>query len=107
MRLGRTLVLVGSVLALLVAPALASSARLAYRVMVNTRLGGGLVLAPGDRVVCRIPGHWLAVTLPAANASGVIYARTQIVSTHSLLWLTVTKNVTTGQGVIACMRRPR
>jgi hypothetical protein len=75
--------------------------------MVNTRLSGGLIRAPGDRVVCRIPGHWLAVTLPAANPSGVIYAKTQVVHPNSLLRLTVTKNVVTAQGVIACIRRSR
>jgi hypothetical protein len=75
--------------------------------MANTRLSGGLILAPGDRVVCRIPGHWLAVTVPAANAYGVIYAKTQVVRRHSLLRLTVTKNVGTAQGVIACIRRSR
>lgn len=88
-------------------PALASNEKPAYRVMPNTRLGGGLLLAPGDHVVCRIPGHWLVVTLPAANPSGVIYAKTQIIRPHALLRLTVTKNVVTGQGVITCIRRRR
>jgi hypothetical protein len=87
--------------------ALASRGRAAYRLMVNTRLRGGLLLARGDRVVCRNPGRWLAVTLPAPNTSGIMLAKAQIVSAHSLVRLTVTKNVVSGQGVITCARLRR
>ena len=82
----------------------ASRGRFAYRVMVNTRLRGGLILKRGDRVVCRNPGRWLAVTLPAPNSSGVMRAKAQIASPRSVVRLTVTKNVVTGRGVITCTR---
>jgi hypothetical protein len=82
----------------------ASRGRIAYRVMVNTRLSGGLILKRGDRVVCRNPGRWLAVTLPAPNISGVMRAKAQMVWTGRVVRLTVTKSIVTGRGVITCTR---
>jgi hypothetical protein len=84
----------------------ASHGRIAYRVGVNTRLSGGLLLKRGDRVVCRNPGRWVAVTLPAPNTSGVMLARAQVVSGRSVVRLTVKKSIETGWGVIACTRSP-
>jgi hypothetical protein len=81
-----------------------SRGHFAYRVMVNTRLRGGLILKRGDRVVCRNPGRWLAVTLPAPNNSRVMRAKAQIVSARSIVRLTVTKSIVTGRGVITCTR---
>jgi hypothetical protein len=88
----------------LAVPAFASRGRIAYRVSVNTRLSGGLILKRGDRVICTNPGRWLAVTLPAPDASGVMRATGQIASGRLVVRLTVTKSVVTGRGVITCTR---
>ena len=100
------LALVGLIL-VVGAPTATSAKKPAYRVMVNTRLRGGLALAPGDLVVCLIPGHWLSVNMPQPNASGVMHAVTEVLRPHALLRLTVTKNTLTGQAVISCIRRTR
>jgi hypothetical protein len=100
----RTLAFICLVTALLAQSAIASRDRFAYKVMVNTRVRGGLQLVRGDRVVCRNPGRWLIVTLPAPNASGVMLAAAKIVSVHYVVQLSVTKNVVTGRGVITCTR---
>jgi hypothetical protein len=82
----------------------ASRGHFAYRVMVNTRLRGGLILLRGDRVLCRNPGRWLAVTLPAPNTSRVMRAKAQIVLPRSVVLLTATKSIVTGRGVITRRR---
>lgn len=90
--------------AVVAASALSSRGHVAYRVMVNTRLRGGLLLQRGDRVVCRNPGRWLAVALPQPNADGVIRAVVQFTSGRTIVRLTVVKSVVTGRGTITCTR---
>jgi hypothetical protein len=82
----------------------AHAARVLYQPSPGTRIRGGLILKAGDRVVCKNPGRWIAVTLPDANSHGIIHAETSLRTLRGRVVLRVTKNVQTGFGSISCIR---
>jgi hypothetical protein len=82
----------------------AHAAKVLYRPSPGTRIGGGLLLKPGDRVVCKNPGRWLAVTLDDPDSHDLIQAESSLQTLRGRVVLRVTKNVRTGYGTISCAR---